>query len=224
MQRIISALVLFLLSVFNLIADPSDYGKDYSFREGHSNTPIWFVILVVVGIVMIYQLIYMLISKLDNHKNVKDITSRTQIYPSIKVQNHRCPNCNGVGFIKAGPVYSDYEMCEYCHGYGKELNDNALKYHENIKTEQRRRREECQEITDKRNRAIFAFIYNQLPCESSHLFEEELKKCNTCTHCNGKGEIELSTFYEMDEHLNMIKYKRLICPQCNGTGTIVIKQ
>ena len=107
MQRITSALVLFLLSVFNLIADPSDYGKDYSFREGHSNTPIWFVILVIVGIVMIYKLIYMLISKLDNHKNVKDITSITQIYPSIKVQNHRCPNCNGVGFIKAGPVYSD---------------------------------------------------------------------------------------------------------------------
>ena len=49
MQRITSALVLFLLSVFNLIADPLDYGKDYSFREGHSNTPIWFVILVIVG-------------------------------------------------------------------------------------------------------------------------------------------------------------------------------
>lgn len=224
MQRIISALVLFLLSVFNLIAVPSDYGKDYSFREGHSNTPIWFVILVIVGIVMIYKLIHMWISKLDNNKNVKNITSRTQIYPSIKVQNHRCPNCNGVGFIKAGPVYSDYEICEYCHGYGKELNDNALKYYENIETEQRRRREERQKITDNHIRGVATFIDSHLPCESSHLFEEELKKCNICTHCNGKGKIELSTFYEMDERLNMVKYKRLLCPQCNGTGTIVIKQ
>lgn len=223
MQSITSALVLFLLSVFNLIADPLDYGKDYSFREGHSNTPIWFVILVIVGIVMIYKLIYMWISKHDNNKNVKNITSITQIYPSIKVQNHRCPNCNGVGFIKAGPVYSDYEMCEYCHGYGRELNDNALKYYENIETEQRRRREERRKITDKHIRGVAIFIDSHLHCESSHLFEEELKKCNICTHCNGKGKIELSTFYEMDERLNMVKYKRLLCPQCNGTGTIVIK-
>lgn len=224
MKKITSVSVLFLNSAFNLIADPSDYGKDYSMREGHTDTPIWFVILVFFGIWMIYKLINIVSSKVDNNKNVEETTLKTEEYSAKKAPNHKCPNCNGVGFIKAGPVYSDYEMCEYCHGYGKELNDNALKYYENIKTEQRRRREARQKITDKHIRGVATFIDSQLPCESSHLFEEELKKCNTCTHCNGKGEIELSTFYEMDERLNMVKYKRLLCPQCNGTGTIVIKQ
>lgn len=174
-KKIISIAVLFLTSVFYLFADRSDYGKDYSVREGHTDTPLCFVIIVMVGIWILYKLTYNGISKLDNKNNVKDTTSRTQLYPSIKVQNHSCPNCNGVGFIKVGPVYSDYEICKYCHGYGKELNDNALKYYENIKTEQRRRWEERQKITDKHIRGISVFIDNHLPCESSHLFEEELK-------------------------------------------------
>ncbi len=223
MHRITSALVLFLLSASNLIAGPSDYGKDYSVREEHTDTPLWFGVIVMVGIWMLYKLIYIGISKLDNNKNnVKDTTSRAQEYLSKKEQYRKCPTCSGEGFIKAGPVYSDYEPCKYCHGYGKELNDKALKYYENIQTEKRRRCEESQEITDKHIRRMLDFMYNQLPCESSHLFEEELKKCNICTHCNGKGEIELSTFYEMDERLNMVKYKRLLCPQCNGAGTILM--
>lgn len=223
MREIIFVLVLFLTSAFNLIAGPSDYGKDYLMREGHTDTPIWFVILVIFGIWMIYKLIYIVISKFDNN-NAKETALRTEEYSAKKSPNYKCPNCNGAGFIKAGPVYSDYEMCKHCHGYGKELNDNALKYYENITAEQRRRREERQKITDKHIRGISVFIDSHIPCESSHLFEEELKKCNICIHCNGKGEIELSTFYEMDERLNMVKYKRLLCSHCNGTGTIFNKQ
>ena len=55
MREIIFVLVLFLTSAFNLIAGPSDYGKDYLMREGHTDTPIWFVILVIFGIWMIYK-------------------------------------------------------------------------------------------------------------------------------------------------------------------------
>lgn len=63
MRKIISVLALFLTLAFNLIAGPSDHGRDFSMREGYADTLIWFVILVVFGIWIIYKLINIVISK-----------------------------------------------------------------------------------------------------------------------------------------------------------------
>lgn len=223
MKKIAIIAVSLLTSVINLFADYSDYGRDYSMRKENTDTPLWFVIIVIISIWILYKLIYTGISKLDNkRKYINEITSRTQEYISKKEQNHECPNCNGSGFVKVGPVYSDGEICKYCYGYGKELNDNALKYYEDIKAEQRWRREERQNITDKSLKGALCFLDSHFPCKSSHLFEEELKKCNICTNCNGKGQIKYDTFYELDERSNIVKYRRLLCPQCNGAGRILI--
>ena len=210
MRRITSFTIISIIPILKIFASYSDYGRDYTMRESNSDTPLWFVIAVIVGIYVVSKLIYIGISTLDNkQKKINNKQSSTQEHESVKIQFHQCPNCHGAGFIKAGPVYSDYELCEYCHGYGKELNDNALKYLELIK-DTNKDQSNGREL--RKERLCFSYGIQ------TFLLEDELKKCPPCTHCNGKGKIEINTFYDMDERFNIVKYKRLPCPKCNGTG------
>lgn len=210
MRRITSFTIISIIPILKIFASYSDYGKDYTMRESNSDTPLWFAIAVIVGIYVVFKLIHTGISTLDDRqKKLNNKQSSTQKYESVKIQFHQCQNCHGTGFIKAGPVYADYERCEHCYGYGKELNDKALKYLELI-----------EDINKDQNESLE--LRKERKCFSSgiqlFLIEDELKKCPPCTHCNGKGKIEINTFYDMDERFNIVKYKRLPCQKCNGTG------
>lgn len=219
--------ILFLNLVFftfiKMLASPSDYGRDYTMREESSNVPLWFVLIVIVGIWISYKLIDLCLSKLDKKtKKLRNQTcTSTSRVPAIKYSNNQsntiCPECEGKGYIKIRTL-SDGERCEYCRGYGKELTDRVLQILENIELEKKRRKESTKHL-DKKMPGLSDFLCNVMPLDLS-LLNEELKKCNICTHCNGKGFIEYEMFWDIDENLNLEEYRRQRCNRCGGLGRL----
>jgi len=66
MRKIPLVSVLFLTAALNLIADPSDYGRDYSMKDGDSSSaPIWFIALIII----VGYIAYNIFKKDDNSKS-----------------------------------------------------------------------------------------------------------------------------------------------------------
>lgn len=228
--RLLLLTTIIINITIEILALPQDYGRDYSMRENDTSVPLVFIILIGVVLWGGYKLLYLGVSKLDD-SNKKRGNKPSSENNKINAQSGRsrygtgtiCPECNGKGYKKEKQIHCDGEYCEYCHGYGKEFSAVASQYYRDMLDESSKRRIELEKERHKQDRfhySVLLYLDSQIASNSKNLLDAELANCNPCPYCNGKGKIMYDYFYETDERMNLVKYRKIFCNRCNGIGYI----
>lgn len=184
MKRIFTLVISCVYSI-SIIA--SDYGRDYSLREHRG-----FSLLTTLGLLFIIIVFAVLLIRSFLAKFCKT----EQLIPKWQVnmiREHKCPKCNGLGYIKYRVAAPTTTKCSICDGMGVILTPqekDSLKglplFIKSAMLQYKAKCEHCKGrgyFKDKSIRSIW------IPNSDCTGIEKVFEKTELCDRCSGYGKI-----------------------------------